>query len=122
MDLDPADFDLSWLLESDDGTVPVAATGDIGTASEPRPRPRKQGCKQRPGPRRIDEEFPMAVNIAKSFIEANGFEAHRRRQTTTGKCGVSLRDIRAHLFNSVPELQEKHPQLGNYNSFDWLVY
>ena len=41
-----------------------------------------------------------------TFIKQNGFAAHGRHRTTTGRiCGVTSKDIQAHLADKIPELR-----------------
>ena len=51
----------------------------------------------------IKSMFPGIVNTARAFVEENGFEAHRRRDTV-GKCGTTLANIREHLLDVTPGL------------------
>ena len=46
-------------------------------------------------------------HVAKAFIKASGFKAQeKRRESTITSCGVSLKDIRAHLIKEIPGLRE----------------
>ena len=104
------EYDLAWLLGDDVELVPLPA--DPPNVQRPRQRPRKHTCHKRFGRPRVDLVFPTVIDTARAFVESNGFEAHRRRHTSTGNCGVSLTQIRGHLFASVPGLQESFPHLG----------
>ena len=61
----------------------------------------------------IESMFPGIVNTARAFVEENGFEAHRRRDTV-GKCGTTLANIREHLLDVTPGLAKLNKNIGNY--------
>nr|XP_054760680.1 uncharacterized protein LOC129266947 [Lytechinus pictus] len=104
------EYDLHWLLGArDDGDSDIEQP--LLHAERPRPV-RKHTCHKRYGRPSVDLVFPTVIDTARAFVESNGFEAHRRRHLTTGNCGVSLQQIRDHLFASVPGLKDRFPQLA----------
>ena len=45
--------------------------------------------------------------MATEFIKLNGYQAQeRRRETTFQSCGVTIEEIRSHLFDTIPGLRE----------------
>ena len=59
--------------------------------------------KRRPGRMCYLDMYPQIPMLVKSFIAQNGFAAHSRRRITTGRmCGVTSKDIRAHLLEKNP--------------------
>lgn len=65
--------------------------------------------------------YPNIVETAKSFIEENGFKAHRRRQEDTGTCGSTLKQIKLHLLHTIPGLKENRPDIGTGWWFIFLI-
>ncbi|XP_071949802.1 uncharacterized protein [Antedon mediterranea] len=60
----------------------------------------------------ITSKFPYMITVARQFVENNGFEAHRRRQSTTGLCGTGLKELRRHLLQEIEGLRDQHPQFS----------
>jgi hypothetical protein len=60
----------------------------------------------------VKEMFPTVVDSARNFVDNNGFKAHRRRIEDTGTCGSKIPQIKAHLFQAVPDLETHRPNLG----------
>ncbi|XP_063963637.1 uncharacterized protein LOC135156137 [Lytechinus pictus] len=113
------EYDLHWLLGArDDGDSDIEQP--LLHAERPRPV-RKHTCHKRYGRPSVDLVFPTVIDTARAFVESNGFEAHRRRHLTTGNCGVSLQQIRDHLFASVPGLKDRFPQLGLKMIHRWMI-
>ena len=53
------------------------------------------------------QKFPDIPHVATEFIKTSGFKAQeKRRESTITSCGVSLKDIRAHLIKEIPGLRE----------------
>ena len=73
----------------------------------------KEKQKGRSGGRKpIEDKFPDIATIATEFIKANGFKAQeRRRSTTFQSCGVTIKELRDYLLETVPGLKEHG--LGN---------
>ncbi|XP_071478062.1 uncharacterized protein [Diadema antillarum] len=80
--------------------------------SPKRHKPREPRTKRdRPGRIALHKEFPAVIEASASFIESNGFKAHRRRQNEIGTCGTSVPQLRNHLLATIPGLKEAHPKL-----------
>ena len=63
--------------------------------------------RSKPGRSSVVEKFPIIVEMASEFIESYGYAAHiRRREGVASTPGVSLNNIRHHLLDKVPGLQE----------------
>ena len=58
------------------------------------------------GPKPIYERFPTLVSTIVAFIQNHGFVAQeRRRDETYGTVGVSMSDIKAHVYETIPGLK-----------------
>ena len=64
----------------------------------------------------LKDLYPSVVNVARSFVENNGFRAHRRRQEETGTCGSTLKQVKHHLLQTIPELKSERPSIGMYQN------
>ena len=107
---DGVDEELSKQAAINYEPVPAAEVGQTSSQQEDdtRPKPRyAPGSRKGVGGRiSVEKLFPTLVPEMTSFIEANGFTAHRRRQETTGSCGVTLDQIQKYLFQAVPGLKD----------------
>ena len=74
----------------------------------------KEACEQNTrksesnlgGQQSIVSKFPGIVDSAAEYIKQNGFAAQCRRRTETGySAGVSISQIREHLYQKIPELK-----------------
>ena len=55
----------------------------------------------------VISKFPEIPTVATEFIKLNGYQAQeRRRETTFQSCGVTIEEIRSHLFDTIPGLRE----------------
>ncbi len=55
----------------------------------------------------VVSKYPSIITIVTEFIKQHGYKAQERRRTETGTtCGVTLREIREHMMQTIPELQE----------------
>ena len=62
----------------------------------------------KPGRKAKHIQFPAIANEMISFLQQHGFSAQaRRRNNTASSSGVTLAQIRSHLLQTVPGLQEK---------------
>ena len=63
------------------------------------------GPHRKSGRQPLHEKYPQLVSEVTSFIKQHSFSAHGRRRETTGTgVGVTLEQIRAHVFKTIPEL------------------
>ncbi|XP_041466293.1 uncharacterized protein LOC121416841 [Lytechinus variegatus] len=79
--------------------------------------PKRRGQPGRPS---VRERFPEVLPAATRFINDNGFRAHRRRRET-GTCGSTLRNIKQHLKENIPGLQDSHPNLSDRTVARWMM-
>ena len=55
----------------------------------------------------VISKFPKIPTVATEFIKLNGYQAQeRRRETTFQSCGVTIEEIRSHLFDTILGLRE----------------
>ena len=67
----------------------------------------KEGPTQRLGRQPLWLKYPEIVPSATDFIKQQSFAAHARRHESTGTgTGVTLRDLKQHLLDTVPGLKE----------------
>ena len=63
-------------------------------------------CQLKKGRKSIYETYPDLVNCVTNFLKQNSFAAERRTSTTT-QTGVTLEQIRTHIYTMIPELKER---------------
>ena len=101
------------LIMNDDGFEALLVVDQISKSSHkgpfekaaPSPISPTPVTHNRMGRPSLVTQFPSIVSTATAFVKANGFSAHERRRESTGKVGVSLREIREHLLSTVPGLK-----------------
>ena len=65
------------------------------------------GPRQKRGRKSLHEQYPELVSQVPSFIKHHSFSAHGRCRETTGTgVGVTLEQIRKHVIENIPELEE----------------
>ena len=70
-------------------------------------KPVKEGPTQRLGRKPLWLKYPEIVPCATDFIKQQSFAAHaRRRKSTRTGTGVTLRDLKQHLLDTVPGLKD----------------
>ena len=98
--LDPECF--SMLFEVDDSATEVSSR-----EQEELLKPVKERPTQRLGRQPLWLKYPEIVPSATDFIKQQSFAAHARRRESTGTgTGVTLRDLKQHLLDTVPGLKD----------------
>ena len=93
-------FEALLVMDQISKSSPFEKTAPSPTSTSPTP-----AIHNRTGRPSLVTQFPSIVSTATAFVKANGFSAHERRRESTGKVGVSLREIREHLLSTVPGLK-----------------
>ena len=80
-------------------------TGTV--ASEPMFTKEEKGKKRSRGRKSVVDKFPDIPRIATEYVKANGFKAQeRRRETTFRSCGVTIKELRDYLLETISGLDE----------------
>lgn len=85
----------------------------------PKRKPKRPRQQLKPNPRpkgrpALSNIHPNFVNTVTSIVKENGYEAHRRRNSTTGMCGLTLSSLREQVLLAEPAIAETNPSLSEY--------
>ena len=100
-DLPPLPACIAFMDES-----PAKRKKKIRTRADKTPKWPKRG---RPP---VHALYPTVVPSAERCINENRFQADRHRQSDTGLCGVTSKQVRDELFTNIPGLQDERPNLS----------
>lgn len=111
MVLTPGAFDTILKLDKDDPSLsppPSFKTSEDQLNSQDKQLPQElRPSDKRGGRPSIVDKFPGIVTCATEFIKQHGFRAHQRRRTSTGtSLGVTIGEIKKHLYDNIVGLRE----------------
>ncbi len=101
--LNPDAFCDLLMLPEDINTIDTEEIPEVDTTTN-QPEINKKHAGGRPSKHK---QFPAIVTETISFLRLYGFAANsRQRNLTANSCGVTLEDLRQHLFDNIPALKE----------------
>ncbi|XP_077867443.1 uncharacterized protein LOC144356671 [Saccoglossus kowalevskii] len=112
---DASGLELDWVFCAD---VPQPDT-TVTKCVPPTTKNKIGGKRPGSGRPRISDIFPGVVETAKTYVEENGFEAHKRRRETTGNCGVTRQQVKDAVFSNHPEVRERGLSISTISR--WMV-
>eukprot|EP00057_Strongylocentrotus_purpuratus_P007997 XP_011662471.1 PREDICTED: uncharacterized protein LOC100892571 [Strongylocentrotus purpuratus] len=101
--------DLSWLSTT------------TGPERKRKKRRDTSAPKREKGRPSVRDKFPEVILTASRYIADNGFRAHRRRQESIGTLRSTIKNIKEHVQETVPGLQESHPNLSDRTVARWMM-
>ncbi|KAJ8019969.1 hypothetical protein HOLleu_41765 [Holothuria leucospilota] len=96
----PEDFPTLTSVWTQDSSISVIPLPEVKTPPKVRQKYR-QDPRHNSGRKPFRQIFPNLIPTVNEFIGDNGFSAHERRRSTTGRsCGTSLDQLRRHVIST----------------------